>query len=116
MKNKHNNRMGIFDKKVKKLRKEFSKKNIDFCKETVKELEELHEDLKAAYADITVIEEFIKFTEEAAARLDKEDQAKLDFFTKRFGKLDKVARDAVREVREILRSQKKKLREASQDE
>lgn len=108
--------MGIFNKEVKKLRKEFSKKNIDFCRETIKELEELHEDLKTAYADMTVIEEFAKFKEEAAARLSEEDRERLELFVKRFGKIDKIARDAVREVRDLLRSQKKRLREASQDE
>ena len=108
--------MDIFDKKLKKLRKEFAKKNIDFCKDTVKELEEVHDDLKTAYSDITLIEEFAKFREEAAARLNEEDKEKLDLFVKRIGKIDKIARDAVREVRDLLRSQKKRLREASQDE
>lgn len=108
--------MGIFDKREKKLRKELTKKNADFHRDAVKELEELHEELKAAYADIEIIEEFIKFKEEAATRLNTEDSEKLERFIKRFRKIDKMARDAVRDVRDVLRNQKKRLRESLHDE
>lgn len=109
--------MGIFDKKEKKLRKEFSKKNASFCRDGVKELEELHNELKATYGSIeTVIAEFTEFKEEITQRLTKEDSTKMDYFLKRFKKLDKVGRDAERDVRDLLRLQKKRLNEALQDE
>lgn len=109
--------MGIFDKKEKKLRKEFSKKNASFCRDGVKELEELHNELKAAYQTIdTVIVEFTDFKEEISLKLNADDSTKMDYFLKSFKKVDKVGRDAERDVRDLLRIQKKRLNEALQDE
>jgi archaellum component FlaC len=109
--------MGIFDKKEKKLRKEFSKKNTAFCRDAVKELEELHDELKTAYDAIeTVVTEFAQFKEEVSGKLETDDTAKMETFLKRFKKVDKVARDAVRDVHDLLRGQKKRLREALNDE
>ena len=109
--------MGLFDKQEKKLRKEFNKKNTAYCRETAKEIEELHEELKAAYKTLdNVAEEFSDFKDEVAKSLDEQDNAKMEYFNKRFKKLDKIARDAVRDVSDLLRNQKKRLREAMHDE
>lgn len=109
--------MGLFDKQEKKLRKEFSKKNTNFCREGVKELEELHEELKAAYKTLdTIADEFSAFKDLLAKSLNEEDSAKMEYFNKKFRKLDKLSRDAVRDVSDLLRNQKKRLREAIIDE
>lgn len=109
--------MGIFDKKEKKLRKEFSKKSVSFCRDGVKELEELHSELKASYETVeTVVAEFTEFKEEISQKLNAEDSTKMDYFLKRLKKVDKVGRDAERDVRDLLRIQKKRLSEALQDE
>lgn len=109
--------MGLFDKQEKKLRKEFNKKSTNFCREGVKELEELHEELKAAYKTLdTIAEEFSAFKDILVKSLNDEDNAKMEYFNKRFRKLDKLSRDAVRDVGDLLRNQKKRLREAIIDE
>jgi len=112
-----NNTMGLFDKGEKKLRKELGKKNSAFCRETVKELEELHTELKTAYDAIDdVVAEFTVFKEGIAKSLSEEENTKMDYFLKRFKKIDKVARDDVRDIRDLLRSQKKRLSESEHDE
>jgi len=108
--------MGLFNKKEKKLRKEFAKKNASFCWESVKEMEELYDELKASYEELDIMEEFRQFKEEAAQHLSAEDNEKLEYFLKKFRNIDKCARDAVRDVRDLLRNQRKKLKEALQDE
>lgn len=109
--------MGLFDKQEKKLRKEFSKKNAGYCRDSVKELEELHEELKTAYKTLdTIAEEFSLFKDLVAKSLNEEDNVRMEYFNKRFRKLDKVSRDAVRDVSDLLRNQKKRLREAMSDE
>ena len=108
--------MSIFNKKEKKLRKEFSKKNSAFCGESVKELEELYDELKSSYEEIEIMDEFRQFSEEAAQRLSAEDNVKLEYFIAKFKKIDKCARDAVRDVRDVLRNNRKRLKEALQDE
>jgi hypothetical protein len=114
---KHNTHMGLFDKQEKKLRKELNKKNSVNYREGVKELEELHEELKAAYKTLdNIAEEFSAFKELVAKSLNDQDNDKMEYFNKRFKKLDKVARDAIRDVSDLLRSQKKRLREVMQDE
>ena len=55
--------MSIFNKKEKKLRKEFNKKNASFCRESVKELEELYDELKSSYEEIEIMDEFRQFSE-----------------------------------------------------
>lgn len=112
-----NNTMGLFDKREKKLKKELGKKNSAFCREVVKDLDELHSELKSAYDGIDdTTAEFTVFRESLSDKLSDEENAKMDYFSKRFKKMDKVARDAVRDVRDLLRSQKKRLRESEQDE
>lgn len=112
-----NNTMGLFDKNEKKLKKELGKKNSAFCREVVKELDELHTELKSAYDAIDdSAAEFAVFKENLSGKLKEEDNAKMDYFSKRFKKMDKVARDAVRDVQDLLRNQKKRLRESEHDE
>lgn len=109
--------MGLFDKQEKKLRKEFNKKNTAYCRDSVKELDELHEELKAAYKTLdTIAEEFSVFKDLVAKSLTDEANVKMEYFNKRFKKLDKVSRDAIRDVSDLLRNQKKRLRESINDE
>ena len=109
-----NDNMGIFDsKKEKKLRKELTKKNTAFCRETVKDMEELHDELKSAYEALdTIADEFAAFKDVLMQKLTEEENIRMDYFIKKFRKLDKISRDAVRDVRDQLRLQKKRLREA----
>ena len=109
--------MGLFDKQEKKLRKEFNKKNTAYCREGVKELEELQDELKTAYETLdNVNEEFISFREMVSQKLSEEENTKMEYFSKKFKRIDKVARDAVRDIKDLLRNQKKRLREAMNDE
>jgi archaellum component FlaC len=108
--------MGIFDKKEKKLKQEFGKKHLSTCKEAVKEMEELHEDLKSAYGNIdTVVAEFVLFVDSVNHKLDEENAKKLAGYTKKISKVDKCARDAVRDVADVLRNHKKRLKEVTID-
>jgi DNA repair ATPase RecN len=108
--------MAMFSKKELKLKQESDKKNMQLCKETVKDIEELYADLDAAYTSIdTVTEEFMKFTDTIKTKMDEADIAKMQQFAKRLAKVDKVARDAVRDVRDILRNQKKRLKEMQRE-
>lgn len=109
-------RMGIFNKKEKKLRKELAKRQAAFCYDVVKELQELHDELKAAYGEVEIMEEFAAFRDSAAERMGSEDIARLDAFLARFKSIDKMARNAIRDVRDVLRNQKKRLRESVRDE
>jgi archaellum component FlaC len=104
--------MGLFDMKEKKLRNELGKKNVRFCREAVKELEELHDDLKSAYEGLeNLVEEFRQFAETAG----EGNRQKIDDFSDKLQKFDKLARNAVRDVRDVLRNQRKRLKEASGD-
>jgi len=108
--------MAMFSKKELKLKQESDKKHMQLCKETVKDIEELYADLNAAYTSIdTVTDEFVKFTETIKSKIDDADIAKMQQFAKKLAKVDKVARDAVRDVRDVLRSQKKRLKELQRD-
>ena len=108
--------MAIFSKKELKLKKESDNKNTQLCKETIRDIEELYADLNTAYTSIdTVTDEFIKFTETVKAKVDDADIEKMQQFAKKLAKVDKVARDAVRDVRDILRNQKKRLKELQRE-
>ncbi|KGO91961.1 hypothetical protein [Flavobacterium subsaxonicum] len=108
--------MGLFSKKEKKLLLGLGEKNVDLCKEAVKELEELYADLKTAYEEIdNVAEEFVTFATTVTQKLEKNEQAKLTTFAKKLGKAEKCARDAVRDVHDVLRTQKKRLKEAQRE-
>lgn len=109
--------MGLFDRQVQKLKKEFSKKNTGYYRDGVKELEELYDELKAAYEALdTIADEFSAFKDLVVNSLNEQDNSKMEYFNQQFKKLDKVSRDAVRDVRDLLRTQKKRLREAISEE
>lgn len=109
--------MGLFDKQVQKLKKEFGKRNTKYYREGVKELEELYEELKVAYEALDMIAvEFSAFKDLVSNSLNEADNSKMEYFNQHFKKLDKVSRDAVRDVRDLLRNQKKRLREAINEE
>jgi DNA repair ATPase RecN len=104
--------MSIFNKTEKKLRQELFKRNLTDCKDTVKELAELHEDLKESYATIdTVTENFTVFAESISAKLTPSEAEQLRIFSSKLKKVDKCARDAVRDIRDVLRTHKKRLKE-----
>jgi len=108
--------MEMFSKKERKQLQEIHKKNINLFKEAVKEIEEVYADLNNAYAAIeTVTEEFIEFSEHIKSKVDEADIEKMQAFAKKFAKVDKVARDAVRDIRDILRSTKKRLKETQRE-
>ncbi|MXN93136.1 hypothetical protein GR160_18060 [Flavobacterium sp. Sd200] len=106
----------MFSKKELKLRQEIGKKNIQLCKESVKDIEELYNDLNNSYTSIeNVAEDFIKFTDTIKTKVEEADIEKMQAFAKKLAKVDKVARDAVRDIRDILRSQKKRLKEVQRE-
>lgn len=104
--------MGIFDKKAKKIKQELAKKSLLLFKESVRETEELYNDLKTDYDSIeNVMAEFVKFIAYIEPKLDKKDADKINGFSRELNKIDKCARDGVRDVRYLLRNQKKRLKE-----
>ncbi|AWH85782.1 hypothetical protein HYN59_11970 [Flavobacterium album] len=106
--------MGLFDKKEKSLKQEFTKKNVRLNKEAVKEIEELYDDLKSGYEGIeAVVAEFKKLSVELEQRLQDGDREKMQDLSKKVVKIDKLVRDAVRDVRDVLRNQKKRVKEAA---
>jgi archaellum component FlaC len=108
--------MEMFSKKERKELQELHKKNIQLFKEAVKEIEEVYADLNNAYAAIdTLTEDFSNFTDAIKPKIDNADLDKMKEFTKKMANLDKIARDAVRDVRDILRSTKKRLKETQRE-
>jgi archaellum component FlaC len=108
--------MGLFSKQEKKLLLGLGEKNIQSCKDAVKELEELFNDVKSAYEDLgSITEDFQGFIETIHHKLEGHEQVKLTAYAKKLGKAEKAARDAVRDVRDVLRNQKKRLKEAQRD-
>ena len=108
--------MGLFSKKEKKLRQELGKKSIVFCKESVKDLEELYADITSAYQEIdNVKDQFLKFSTEVVSTLNDSDKEKLERFAQKISKMDKFANNAVRDVRDVLRNQKKRLKESQRE-
>ena len=108
--------MGLFSKKEKKLLLGLGEKNIRLYKEAVKDIEELYADMKQAYEEIDdVAEDFLKFTSTVASKLDGQERVKMESFVKKLAKAEKCARDAMRDVNDVLRSQKKRLKEAQRE-
>lgn len=108
--------MGLFSKKEKKLLLGIGEKNIEGYKEAVRDMEELYDELKTAYDEIdNVAEDFLKFYTTIQPRLENTERAKMEAFTKKLARAEKCARDAVRDVRDVLRLQKKRLKEAQQE-
>jgi len=108
--------MGLFSKQEKKILLSLGETNILLWKEAVKELEELYADVKSAYEDLdTITEDFQQFTEGIHHKLAPNEQTKITSFAKKLNKLDKGARDAMRDVRDTLRNHKKRLKESQRD-
>lgn len=105
--------MGIFNKKEKKLRQEFSKKNISLCKEVLKETQEVYEDITSACDNIdTIVSEFTTYLEELSGKLSKEDEAALEEFSNKLHKVNRFGTNIVRDVRDLIRNHKKRLKES----
>ncbi len=103
--------MSIF-KKTKKEQQEFRKKTISGFKDAVKELNELYDDARTEYDSLdTVINEFEHFIEELNGRLTTEDRTAMEGFLTKLNKVQRFARNSVRDVRDVLRNQKKRLKE-----
>lgn len=106
----------MFSKKEKSSVKELHKKSIMLCKDSVKEIDELYDDMKSSYEDIeTITAEFLDFVNEITPALNKEAALKMTVFSKQIAKIDQCARNGVRDVRDILRNQKKRLAEINND-
>jgi archaellum component FlaC len=108
--------MGLFSKQEKKLLLSLGEKNIQYGRDAVKELEELYTDVKTAYEDLdTIADDFQRFAEAIHHKLESHEQVKITAFAKKLAKVDKCARDAVRDVRDVLRNQKKRLKEVQRE-
>lgn len=103
--------MGIF-KKSKKEKPEFHKKAISQFKESVKDLNELYTEAKTEYDALeNVTIEFAAFIDELNGRLTDEDRKKMEGFSKRLNKVNTFAKNSVRDIFDVWRSQKKRLKE-----
>lgn len=104
--------MSIFNKKEKKLKKELYKRYLTDYKDILKEFTELYDDIKESYATTdSVTEDFTTFAESITTKLPPEEAERLQQFSIELKKVDKCARDAVRDVRDVLRAHKKRLKE-----
>lgn len=108
--------MGLFSKKERKLILSLGENNVQLWKETVKELEELHTDVQTAYEDLdTLTDDFQEFVQSIHHKLSSAEQTRLTSFAKKLGKADKCARTAMRDVRDVLRNTRKKLKEVQRE-
>jgi hypothetical protein len=106
--------MGIF--KSKKVNQENKNAEV-FFKEAVKEINELYDDVKSEYEDIeTAVADFTQFVQEIKVRLTKEEEVRIDEFVVRLSKVNRCARNSVRDIRDVLRSQKKRLGEVLREQ
>lgn len=103
--------MGLF-KKTKSEKLELRKKAVSHFKEAVKEIDELYDDVKSEYEAIeSLAEEFETFIEEIKGRIGPDDMETFNRLALRLNRLNSFARNSVRDVRDVLRNQKKRLRE-----
>lgn len=85
-------------------------------KEIIKETNELYEDLRSEYETIdTVTEEFNEFLKSLIPKLGEEEAKVLEDFAVKLNKLNNCNKISVRDIREILRNQKKMLNEISRE-
>jgi len=81
-------------------------------KDVIKETKELYDDLSSEYETIeAVVGDFITFVEKIAPTLDAGDTVKMIDFALQLKQVNKLARNSVRDVRDLLRYQKKLLAE-----
>lgn len=105
--------MALFNKKEKKQRLELLKRNVSVCKETLKEINELYDDLKSEYEEIeNTSTAFAEFAARIESNLTPEQAKQMDYFVAKFYRFDKYAGTAVRDVRDLMRNQKKRVKEA----
>lgn len=105
--------MALFKKNEKKLRQELIKRNVSFCKETLKEINELYDDLKSEYEEIENISAaFAEFAATLESALDAGQAKQMEYYVAKFYRIDKYAGSAIRDVRDLMRNQKKRLKEA----
>ena len=108
--------MALFNKKEKKFRQELLKKSISSCKETLKEVNELYDDLKAAYEEIEEVSvSFSRFAATLQESLNAEQLQQLEHFITNMHRADTFARNALRDVRDLMRNQKKRYKEAQRE-
>lgn len=85
--------------------------------EVVKETNELYEDLTSEYEAIeTVVAEFIEFIGQIGPNLNEEEKAKVEELVLNLNKVDNYAIRALRDVRDLLRNQRKILSEFKQEQ
>ncbi|WP_294818598.1 hypothetical protein [uncultured Flavobacterium sp.] len=104
--------MGLFKKK--KGAKDFGAERL--FKEAVKEMNELYDDIKSDYSDTgSIVSDFTLLLEGMKDRMDASDAKKLEEFSARLKKMDSTAKNTVRDIRDVLRSQKKRLAEIKRE-
>lgn len=107
--------MNIF-KQSKKEQQDFRKKTLSGFKEAVKELDELYDDARADYEAIEkIVEQFDEFVKDLDGRLQGNDKEAMDQFAAEFSKINTFARNNLRDIRDVLRNQKKRLKELQND-
>jgi len=84
--------------------------------EIVKDTNDLYEDFKSEYEAIEdVVSEFVEFIEEIRDRLNEEEKAKSDNLAHNLSKVNNYATRSIRDIRDLLRQQKKVLNEIKHD-
>lgn len=107
--------MNIF-KESKKEQQEFRKKTLSGFKDAVKELDELYDDARADYEAIEKIaEQFYEFVNDLDGRLEGKDKEAMEQFAAELSKINTFAKNNVRDIRDVLRNQKKRLKELQND-
>ncbi len=107
--------MNIF-KQSKNEQKEFRKRTLSGFKDAVKELDELYEDARADYDAIErIAEQFEDFVKDLDGRLEGKDKEAMEKFAAELSKINTFAKNNVRDIRDVLRNQKKRLKELQND-
>ncbi len=99
-------------KGTKKDRHDFQTKVIAGLKDAVKELNELYEEARAEYEALeAVTEELQTLAEELYPKLGRPDGENLQNLLAHWNKVNSLVRNNVRDIRDVLRNQKKRLKE-----
>lgn len=107
--------MNIF-KQSKKEQQEFRKKTLSGFKDAVKELDELYDDARADYTALEKIaEQFDDFVKDLDGRLLGKDKEAMEKFAAELSKINTFAKNNIRDIRDVLRNQKKRLKELQND-
>lgn len=104
--------MGLFKKK--KGAKDYGAERL--FKDSVKEINELYDDVKSDYADVEkIIAGFSELSETLKEKLDAGDAKKLEDFSARLKKVNLCSKNTVRDIRDVLRNHKKRLAEIKRE-